>query len=192
MSATKSNNANKSFKIFVENIWILYRLNAASSFKVLFAILDMATAKDNVVCLAFGMRSRICQTIGMHLNVFARALRELIDNEILIKTENKDYFILNPYIFWQGSLKNAKKLRLNMVSKSNVNKDSTADIATNKNINTKTNIDKTKYYKMIASFEVLSKMLDTIKDLETNGRKDEAMALQKTMQQYLNNFSQNN
>lgn len=192
MSVIKSNNANKNFKIFVENVWVLYRLNATSSFKVLFAILDLATAKDNVIHLAFGMRSRICQTIGMHINVFTRALRELINNEILIKTENKDYFILNPYIFGYGTLRNIKKLRLNIESKCNNNKNSTTDITADENTIIKTKIDETKYYKMMASFEILSKMLDAIKDLESSGRKDEAMALQKTMQQYLNSFSQNN
>lgn len=59
----------------------------------------MATTRDNVVSLAYGMRKRICQNIGIHLNVFARAIKELVDREILKNTENKDYFILNPHIF---------------------------------------------------------------------------------------------
>lgn len=44
---------------------------------------------------------------------------------------------------------------------------------------------------MIKSFETTSKMLDRIKELHTEGKKDEAMALQKDMQQYLNSFSSN-
>lgn len=88
----------------MESVGTLYGLNAVSSFKVLFAILNMATTRENVICLAFGMRSRICQTIGIHLNVFARGLRELVDKEILKKTESKDYFLLNPYILDKGLL----------------------------------------------------------------------------------------
>lgn len=52
-------------------------------------------------------------------------------------------------------------------------------------------IDRLKYETMIKSFETTSKMLDRIKELHTEGKKDEAMALQKDMQQYLNSFSSN-
>ena len=78
-------NAERFFKFFVESVGTLYGLNAASSFKILFAILNMATTRENVICLAFGMRSRICQTIGIHLNVFARGIKDLVDKEILKK-----------------------------------------------------------------------------------------------------------
>lgn len=72
----------------------------------------MATTRDNVVSLAYGMRKRICQNIGIHLNVFARAIKELVDREILKNTENKDYFILNPHIFFgQDSFIDVERLR---------------------------------------------------------------------------------
>lgn len=253
------------FKLFVESIGTLYGLNAVSSFKVLFAILNMATTRENIICLAFGMRSRICQTIGIHLNVFARGLKELVDREILKKTESKDYFVLNPYIFGQGTFIDIEKLRQKIeleydFKKGEIRRTISADSITatgmsilenpnqyeissiehkgdkdNSNISVSVkhkdnnkgiapypaeplllpvsddnaieeakieesdntddtrakkhnDIDRLKYETMIKSFEITSKMLDRIKDLHTDGKKDEAMALQKDMQQYINSF----
>lgn len=262
-------NTERFFKLFVESVGTLYGLNAASSFKVLFAILNMATTRENIICLAFGMRSRICQTIGIHLNVFTRGLKELVDKEILKKTESKDYYVLNPYIFGQGTFIDIEKLRQRIefeydFKKGEIKRTISADSITstgmdilqnphkyeisnikqeenednsnlsvsvkhkdsnnNKGItpyptepsllpvsnnNTEeakieesdntddarakkhNDIDRLKYETMIKSFETTSKMLDRIKELHTEGKKDEAMALQKDMQQYLNSFSSN-
>lgn len=246
----------------MESVGTLYGLNAVSSFKVLFAILNMATARENVICLAFGMRNRICQTIGIHLNVFARGLKELVDKEILKKTESKDYFLLNPYIFGQGTFIDIEKLRQrieyeydfkegtikrkigadsitstgmrilenphqyeisNIKQEENENDSNLSVSVRHKDSNNKgitpypaepsllpanndgaieetdnanddrakkyNDIDRLKYETMIKSFEITSKMLDRIKDLHTDGKKEEAMALQKNMEQYLNSFS---
>lgn len=251
-------NTEKFFKLFVENVGTLYGLNALSSFKVLFAILNMATTRENVICLAFGMRSRICQTIGIHLNVFARGIKELVDKEILKKTDSKDYFTLNPYIFGQGTFIDIEKLRQSIefeydfkkgeikrtisadsvtstgvnilknpsnydvidIAKDETDKDLTLGVLVKHNggveINGATaypteqllpfndeelqnnvqnednNIkhdDKIKYDIMIKSLEITSKMLDRIKELQIDGKKEEAMSLQKDMQNYLNSFS---
>lgn len=263
-------NTERFFKLFVESVGTLYGLNAASSFKVLFAILNMATTRENVICLAFGMRSRICQTIGIHLNVFTRGLKELVDKEIILKKDDsKDYFTLNPYIFGQGTFIDIEKLRQSIEFEydfkegtitrrigadsitstgmhilENPNQYEISNIKQEKNENTSNisvsarrrennnkgitpypvepsllpvsdnnaigeakieesnntddarakkynDIDKLKYETMIKSFEITSKMLDRIKDLHTDGKKEEAMALQKNMEQYLNNFSSN-
>lgn len=263
-------NTERFFKLFVESVGTLYGLNAASSFKVLFAILNMATTRENVICLTFGMRSRICQTIGIHLNVFTRGLKELVDKEIILKKDDsKDYFTLNPYIFGQGTFIDIEKLRQSIEFEydfkegtitrrigadsitstgmhilENPNQYEISNIKQEKNENTSNisvsarrrennnkgitpypvepsllpvsdnnaigeakieesnntddarakkynDIDKLKYETMIKSFEITSKMLDRIKDLHTDGKKEEAMALQKNMEQYLNNFSSN-
>lgn len=249
-------NSEKFFKFFVESVGTLYGLNAVSSFKVLFAILNMATTRDNVVCLAYGMRGRICQTIGIHLNVFARALKELVDKEILKKTEQKDYFALNPYIFGQGSFIDIEKLRQSIefeydFKKGEVIRRLSADSVTStgmhilenphqykvanvaqekneegsnvsisvehkgnkgitpypaepslplldkpqdntpENVEKRGEINKLEHERMMKSFELTSKMLDRIKDLESSGRKDEAMAFQKKMEEYLSSFSAN-
>lgn len=264
-------NTERFFKLFVESVGTLYGLNAASSFKVLFAILNMATTRENIICLAFGMRSRICQTIGIHLNVFTRGLKELVDKEIILKKDDsKDYFTLNPYIFGQGTFIDIEKLRqriefeydfkegtitrrigadsitsTGMHILENPNQYEISNIKQEKNDNTSNisvsarrresnnkgitpypaepsllpvsddnaigeakieesnntdddakakkynDIDRLKYETMIKSFEITSKMLDRIKDLHTDGKKEEAMALQKNMEQYLNNFSSN-
>ena len=261
-------NPEKFFKFFVESVGTLYGLNAASSFKVLFAILNMATTRDNVVSLAYGMRKRICQNIGIHLNVFARAIKELADREILKNTENKDYFFLNPRIFGQGSfidverlrhsiefeydfkkgeairkisadsitstgmdiLQNPHKYEVSNVAKEeneqNLNIDVSVkhkgsienlgitpypsepslpfDKTANNDENTldsaeivdsnqsiENSKEKMEYDKMMKSFELTSKMLDRIKDLESSGRVEEAMAFQKKMEEYLSSFSMN-
>lgn len=251
-------NTEKFFKLFVENVGTLYGLNALSSFKVLFAVLNMATTRENVICLAFGMRSRICQTIGIHLNVFARGIKELVDKEILKKTDSKDYFTLNPYIFGQGTFIDIEKLRQSIefeydfkkgeikrtisadsvtstgvnilknpsnydivdIAKDETDKDLTLGVLVkhnggveikgattypteqllpfddkelqnntqNEDINIKHD-DKIKYDIMIKSLEITSKMLDRIKELQIDGKKEEAMSLQKDMQNYLNSFS---
>lgn len=251
-------NTEKFFKLFVENVGTLYGLNALSSFKVLFAILNMATTRENVICLAFGMRSRICQTIGIHLNVFARGIKELVDKEILKKTDSKDYFTLNPYIFGQGTFIDIEKLRQSIefeydFKKGEIKRTISADSVTSTGMNILKNPsnydviavdkdetdkdlnlgvlvkhnggveikgataysteqllpfddeelqnnaqnednnikrdDKIKYEMMIKSLEITSKMLDRIKDLQIDGKKEEAMSLQKDMQNYLNSFS---
>lgn len=251
-------NTEKFFKLFVENVGTLYGLNALSSFKVLFAILNMATTRENVICLAFGVRSRICQAIGIHLNVFARGLKELVDKEILKKTESKDYYVLNPYIFGQGTFIDIEKLRQRVefeydFKKGEIKRTISADSVTstgmdilqnpnkykisdikqeeneynsnlsvsvkhkdsnnNKGItsypteqllpfddgelqnntqnenNSIKHDDKIKYDMMIKSLEITSKMLDRIKDLQIDGKKEEAMSLQQDMQNYLNSFS---
>lgn len=41
---------------------------------------------------------------------------------------------------------------------------------------------------MMKSFELASKMLDRIKDLESSGRTEETMSFQKTMEEYLKSF----
>lgn len=249
-------NSEKFFKFFVESVGTLYGLNAVSSFKVLFAILNMATTRDNVVCLAYGMRGRICQTIGIHLNVFARALKELVDKEILKKTEQKDYFALNPYIFGQGSFIDIEKLRQSIefeydFKKGEVIRRLSADSVTStgmhilenphqykvanvaqekneegsnvsisvehkgnkgitpypaepslplldkpqdntpENVEKRGEINKLEHERMMKSFELTSKMLDRIKDLESSGRAEEAMAFQKKMEEYLSSFSAN-
>lgn len=249
-------NSEKFFKFFVESVGTLYGLNVVSSFKVLFAILNMATTRDNVVCLAYGMRGRICQTIGIHLNVFARALKELVDKEILKKTEQKDYFALNPYIFGQGRFIDIEKLRQSIefeydFKKGEVIRRLSADSVTStgmyilenphqykvanvaqekneegsnvsisvehkgnkgitpypaepslplldkpqdntpENVEKRGEINKLEHERMMKSFELTSKMLDRIKDLESSDRKDEAMAFQKKMEEYLSSFSAN-
>lgn len=103
--------SDKFFKLFVDNMGVLYGLQNASSFKVLFSILNGATTRENLVFLGFGMRSRLCNSLGIHLNVFARGLKELIEKGIIKKTQDKDYFVLNPYIFGQGSFIDVEKLR---------------------------------------------------------------------------------
>lgn len=103
--------AEKFFKLFVENVGALYGLSAASSFKVLFAILNMATARDNTISMAHGMRKRIGEAVEVHPNLVTKALKELLDKQIIKKTNHKDYFRLNPHIFGQGSFIDVEKLR---------------------------------------------------------------------------------
>ena len=252
----------KFFKFFVDSIGNLYGLSTASSFKVLFAILQMATTRDNAVNLRYGMKGHICQIIGIHINSFSKSLSELVNKEILKKTDSKDYYRLNPYIFGQGSFIDIEKLRQSIefefdfkkgefkrkisadsitstgmdilqnphkyevaeaVKKESENdsnisisvqhknnkgitpypseppllafddKITSNDDGENNDNNGKIDKDKEKmeYDKMMKSFELTSKMLDRIKDLESSGRKDEAMAFQKTMEQYLNSFGAN-
>lgn len=261
-------NTEKFFKFFVESVGTLYGLNAASSFKVLFAILNMATTRDNVVSLAYGMRKRICQNIGIHLNVFARAIKELTDREILKNTGHKDYFFLNPHIFGQGSLIDVEKLRhsiefeydfkkgeakrtisadsitstgmdilqnphkyeVSNVTKEENEQNLNIDVSVkhkgnienlgimpypsepslpfaeltnnnknaldstkivNHNVPIEYNKEKMEHEKMMKSFELTSKMLDRIKDLESSGRAKEAMSFQKIVEEYLKSFGVN-
>ena len=101
----------KFFKIFVENVGSLYGLSSVSSFKVLFAILNMATSRDNVVSMAHGMRKRIGSAVEVHPNLVTKAMKELIEKQIIKPTNDRDYFLLNPHIFGQGSFIDVEKLR---------------------------------------------------------------------------------
>lgn len=260
-------NSEQFFKFFVNSIGNLYALSTASSFKVLFAILNKATDRENFVNLRYGMKSLICQNVGIHINSFSKSLNEIVDKGILKKVEDtKDCFILNPYIFGQGTFVDVERLRQRIeidwdfkegVMKRTIGADSVtstgmhilenpqqyevSDIKQEKNENNSNlslsvrhkennkgitpyptelslpiadntieetkaeelnnadnttiqkhnDIDRLKYEAMIKSFEITSKMLDMIKDLRADGKKEEAMSLQKNMEQYLNNFSLN-
>lgn len=243
-------NPEKFFKLFIESMGSLYGLSKASSFKVLFAILNMATNRENVVCLAFGMKSNICESIDIHLNVFKRALDELVEKEIFIKTEKKDYWLLNPHIFGQGSFIDIERLRQKVefeydFKKGEIQKIISADSITSvgmgilnnphkyevvnstKEENDKAsnievvvkhkgdiennevhpnqlslpfalnseskepqNGDKEEGFDFLAqSFEITNKMLDRVKTLESNGKQNEALSFQKSLENYLNSIS---
>lgn len=103
--------SDRFFKVFVDNTGMLYGLRKITSFKVLFALLNMCTNRENFICLAFGMRTKVSNFLNIHLNVFKTALDELVSKDLLLKTDSKDFFMLNPYIFGQGSFIDVEKLR---------------------------------------------------------------------------------
>ena len=113
-------NQEKFFKLFVNNVGLLYGIRSASTYQVLLWILQNGVNRGNDFMAFHGMIARACDELGIHRNTIREAIKELKALEILIPRDdgNKsgskkadEKFVLNPYIFGQGSFIDIANLR---------------------------------------------------------------------------------
>lgn len=93
----------------------LVRLNdlPASGSSVLFWILK-SLSYDNTVVLVQGVKKKIAKEIGTSLNTVIRRIQELKNKGIIIPTEERTIFLVNPNLFARGKWEDVKKIRLSI------------------------------------------------------------------------------
>lgn len=101
------------FKLFCNNLGMLKGLKSATTYKILFGILQYATGRwDNNVFLGYGVKTWLCKKLEVHRPNFYKAIKELVRENILIPHQDeKDLFVWNPFFIGQGSLSDIAKLR---------------------------------------------------------------------------------
>lgn len=100
-------------KLFCQNLGMLKDIRSITTYKVLFGILQYATGRfNNNVFLGFGVKSWLCKQIGIQRPPLYKAIKELVEKNILLKNPNeKDLYVWNPYFVGQGSLVEIANLR---------------------------------------------------------------------------------
>lgn len=108
----------------------MYNITSVGSLKLLPKLLEIAEFNSGKISLSPGKRDEIQKELQMSKSTFTRALNDLIENNAIFKTystpideetgeilesekkEIKGEYLVNPEMFWKGSLKDRAELRV--------------------------------------------------------------------------------
>ena len=114
------------YMVFVNFVRWMYNIKSIGALKLLPRLLSMAEINTGIISLVPGIRASIMEELDMSDSLFAKALKELIDNKALlreyrectdketgeiIKKEIRGQYRANPEMFWRGKLRDRRALR---------------------------------------------------------------------------------
>ena len=118
------------YMVFIDFVKWMYNITSVGSLKLLPKLLELAEFNTGNISLSPGIRTILMEELNMSKSTFTRALNDLIENKALFKTystpideetgellenqkkEIKGEYVINPEMFWKGSLKDRTELRV--------------------------------------------------------------------------------
>ncbi len=118
------------YMVFIDFVKWMYNITSVGSLKLLPKLLEIAEFNSGKISLSPGKRDEIQKELQMSKSTFTRALNDLIENNAIFKTystpideetgeilesekkEIKGEYLVNPEMFWKGSLKDRAELRV--------------------------------------------------------------------------------
>ena len=118
------------YMVFIDFVKWMYNITSIGSLKLLPKLLELAEFNTGNLSLSPGARAVLMEELNMSKSTFTRALNDLIENKALFKTystpideetgelledqkkEIKGEYVINPEMFWKGSLKDRAALRV--------------------------------------------------------------------------------
>lgn len=112
LNVFRTENEPEYVKLYLNDIVKLIDLPASSS-SVLFWILKRM-GYDNQVVLVQGVKKQIASEIGTSANTVIRRIQELKSKGIIIPTNERSIYVVNPDLFARGKWEDIKKIKLSI------------------------------------------------------------------------------
>ena len=111
---TKTETQEKFFKLFAKETAMLFSLENASDFSLLFGIIYYCSSPSNFFYFTSHTKAILAEKLCMHRNTISLSFKRLIEKKVVLSPKEEDKrkeYMLNPNIFGTGGFKNIEELR---------------------------------------------------------------------------------
>lgn len=111
---TKTETQEKFFKLFAKETAMLFSLENASDFSLLFGIIYYCSSPSNLFYFNSHTKLILSEKLNIHRNTISLSFKRLLEKKVILepKEESKiKEYMLNPNIFGSGGFKNIEELR---------------------------------------------------------------------------------
>lgn len=96
------------YMTFVKMIAPIYKLKSISDLKILIKFCEICEFNTGKVYISSNLRKEICNELNISTNSFSISIKSLIEKNLILG--EKGSYLLNPLIFWKGSIKDRNSL----------------------------------------------------------------------------------
>lgn len=107
-SWTVNKNSTPFFATYLNSIAWMYEIKSMMAIKVLYKLIERSSFNVGEVSLSVKDRAEICSELDTNTAVISRALRQLLDLNVISGEKGK--YKINPEIFWKGDYKTREQL----------------------------------------------------------------------------------
>ena len=101
-------NSESFFMTFIEAIAPIYKLKSATDLKLIIKFCEIAEFNTGKVIISSSLRKDICEQLGISNNQYSISLKSIKEKGIV--TGDKGTFVLNPSIYWKGTVKSRESI----------------------------------------------------------------------------------